>query len=265
MRYFLYIVLFCFTCSFLQVHETSALKSIDVTEKTIFYQLAENTVPIKIQQYGDKNDVVFISLHDDELTAVEAAKRILATHGGLLLQIENNSERNIRFRLGRQFYRVDPNRLFSKEGITKSLQQFGKTSPRAIDEVEKLGKRLIRLIPEEAKCVIALHNNSPGLFSVTEYAEGNKRSGDSKKVYINADEDPDDFFLTTDNHIYQKLADQGFNTILQDNKNCTDDGSLSVYCGKRNIRYVNCETEHGKSVQYYTMIKTLLSVLADKK
>lgn len=261
MRYLLYIGLFCFTCSFLQVHQTAAFKNPDITERTIFYNLAENIVPIKIQQYGDRTNIVFINLHDDELTSVDAAKRILEANGGLLIEIENDAQRNIRFRLGQSFYKIDPNRVFSKEGIRKSLEQLGKTSVRAIDEVEKLGQRIIELIPGEIKCVIALHNNTPGLFSVTEYAPGNKRSIDSKKVYINAEEDTDDFFLTTDNHLYEKLADKGFNAILQDNKNCTEDGSLSVYCGKRNIRYVNCETEHGKTEQYYEMIKALVAAL----
>ena len=261
MRPLLYIALFCFTCSFLQVHPTNAFSGSNVTEKTIFYQLAENIVPIKIQRYGKRADIVFINLHDDELTAVEAARRLLEIHGGVLIEIENNSQRNIRFRIGQSFYKVDPNRIFSKEGIKNSLEQLGKTSVRAVDEVEKLGQRVIALIPSEAKCLIALHNNTPGMFSVTEYAPGNKRSVDSRKVYINAEEDTDDFFLTTDNHLYEKLADKGFNTILQDNKNCTDDGSLSVYCGKKNIRYVNCETEHGKSAQYYDMIKTLVAAL----
>ncbi len=259
MRHLLYITLFCFTCSFLRVHHTAASRRINIIERTIFYQLAENIVPIKIQHYGERTDMVFINLHDDELTSVDAARRILETHGGVLIEIENNAQRNIRFRIGQNFYRVDPNRIFSKEGINKSLEQLGKTSPRAIDELEKFGQRIIELLPAEVKCVIALHNNTPGLFSVTEYAPGNKRSIDSKKVYINAEEDTDDFFLTTDSQLYEKLADKGYNTILQDNKNCTEDGSLSVYCGKKNIRYVNCETEHGKSSQYYEMIKTLLA------
>jgi hypothetical protein len=59
--------------------------------------------------------------------------------------------------------------------------------------------------------------------------------------------------------LYEKLADKGFNTILQDNKHCTKDGSLSVYCGKKRIRYVNCETEHGKTELYYEMVKTLIA------
>ena len=260
MRSFLYIALFCFTCSFLQVHHTAAFRNNNITEKTIFYNLAENIVPIKIQQYGDRSDIVFINLHDDELTSVDAAKRILETEGGILMEIENNSQRNIRFRLGQSFYKVDPNRIFSKEGISKSLEQLGRSSDRAINEIEKFGQRIIELIPAETKCVIALHNNTPGLFSVTEYAPGNKRSIDSKKVYINADEDTDDFFLTTDTNLFEKLADKRYNTILQDNQHCTEDGSLSVYCGKRNIRYVNCETEHGKTGQYYEMMRVLLAV-----
>ena len=269
-RLFLNITFLLFACPLLNAQQSvkftlPATTGISVTERTIFYKLAENVIPIKILQYGERTDIVFINLHDDELTSVDAAKRILDEHGGMLIKIENDSQRNIRFRLGRYFYKVDPNTIFSKEGIDKSLEQLGTTSPKAIDEVEKMGQRIIQLIPEEATCIIALHNNTPDLFSVLEYAPGNKRSLDSKKVYINAEQDADDFFLTTDSHLYDKLADKGFNTILQDNKNCTEDGSLSVYCGKKNIRYVNCETEHGKSAQYYEMIKILIAVLPDKK
>ena len=253
---FLYITLFIFFLPFSHGPD----EDIATTEKTIFYDLAGNIVPIKIQQYGERTDFVFINLHDDEITSVDATKRILEEHGGMLIQIENNAQRNIRFKLGRHYYKVDPNTIFSKEGIKKSLEELGRTSDKAVNEVERLGRRIARLIPGETKCVIALHNNTPDFFSVTEYAPGNRRSADAKKVYINDEQDADDFFLTTDNAIYEKLAEKGFSIVLQDNKHCLDDGSLSVYCGKRNIRYVNCETEHGKTGQYYEMMKTLVTV-----
>ena len=259
---FLYIALFFIVSSF--SHEPND-PVIGVTEKTILYNLAGNIVPIKIQQFGEKTDFVFINLHDDEITSVDATKRILEEHGGILIQIENNAQRNIRFKLGRYFYKVDPNRIFSEEGIKKSLEQLGRTSDKAVREVEKLGQRITQLIAGDTKCIIALHNNTPDFFSVTEYAPGNKRSVDSKKVYINEEQDADDFFLTTDNSIYEKLADKGYNTILQDNKHCTDDGSLSVYCGKKNIRYINCETEHGKNEQYYEMMKALIALFNNNK
>jgi len=270
MRRFLYTPLFFFVCAFSHgQQEIEFIQAIEpdntITEKTILFDLAGNIVPIKIQQYGEKTDIVFINLHDDEITSVNAAKRVLEEYGGLLIEIENNAQRNIHFKLDRYFYNVDPNRIFSQEGIKKSLEQLGKTSSKAVDEVEKLGQRIIQLIPGEAKCIIALHNNTPDFFSVTEYGPGNKRSVDCKKIYISAEQDTDDFFLTTDHSLYEKLADKGYNTILQDNKYCTEDGSLSVYCGKRNIRYVNCETEHGKAEQYYAMMRALVATLYPSK
>jgi len=235
------------------------------TEKIVFYDLAGNTVPIKIQQYGEKNNFVFVNLHDDEITSVDAAKRILEEYGGILIELENDGQRNIRFKLGEHLYTVDPNTIFSREGIKKSLEQFERTSVKAVNEVEMLGKRFLQLIPADATCIIALHNNTPDAYSVVEYVPGNKRSVDSKKTCISDEQDPDDFFLTTDNRLYKELAKKGYNIILQDNKNCTDDGSLSVYCGQRNIRYINCETEHGKSAQYYEMMKALVTLIDNRK
>lgn len=236
--------------------------NIPVTEKTIFYKISNNTIPIRITQYGERSDILFINMHDDEVTSVQAAKWILEEQGGMLIEIENNSQRNIRFRIGQYSYRVDPNRIFSKEGAEKSLEELGRTSVKAVEEATKFGKRILELIPGKCKYVVALHNNTPGLFSALEYTSGNKRAAESKKVYINPAQDTDDFFLTTDNSLYEKLADKGYNAILQDNMNCTEDGSLSVYCGKKNIRYVNCETEHGKTELYAAMLKSLLSVLS---
>lgn len=266
MKPLFYTSLFFYVCIFPHEQEDigftgSTQPNISITEKTIFYKLAENTIPIRIQQYGERTDIVFINLHDDETTSVDAARRILDELGGMLIKIENNAQRNIRFRLGQNIYKVDPNRIFSKEGIKKSLEQLGRTSGKAIDEASKFGERILELMPAQAECIIALHNNTPGFFSAIEYAPGNKRAADSKTVYINPEQDADDFFLTTDDLLYEKLAEKGYNTILQDNKNCTEDGSLSVYCGKRNIRYVNCETEHGKSDQYYQMMQSLFAVI----
>ena len=65
---------------------------ISITEKTIFYKIADNTIPIKIQQYGERSDIVFINLHDDEATSVDAAKKILEEYN---LNIEEYLENEI--------------------------------------------------------------------------------------------------------------------------------------------------------------------------
>jgi len=256
------------SCTFLQAQQSIELSYSpefrkNITEKTIYYKVAQSIVPIRIQQYGERSDIVFINLHDDELTSVEAARKLLIEQGGILIEIENNLQRNILFRFGDHYYHVDPNRIFSKEGIKKSMEELGRSSLHAADEVWKFSQRILQLIPETAKCLIALHNNTPDFFSVLEYSAGNKRSVDTKKIYITPGQDADDFFLTTDNKLYEQLADKGFNIVLQDNKNCTEDGSLSVYCGKNKIRYINCETENGKTEQYFLMIQSIIHLIDD--
>jgi hypothetical protein len=54
--------------------------------------------------------------------------------------------------------------------------------------------------------------------------------------------------------LYHRLAGEKFNTILQDNAKAKKDGSLSIYFGERDIPYLNCETEHGRTNQYFTML-----------
>jgi hypothetical protein len=43
------------------------------------------------------------------------------------------------------------------------------------------------------------------------------------------------------------------------------DGSLSVYYGDKNKRYINIETQHGKKDQYKEMLIKLLYVLDEEK
>lgn len=224
---------------------------------TIHYRLGETLVPIKLIQYGERKDIVYINLHDDEQTSVNAAKILLQKEGGVMIRISNREKRNIRFRLKGRYYTFDPNSMFSDEGASKSLDLLGNTSKQAVTEVTKFSDRILQLIPENVSCIVALHNNTKGNFGINSYLPGEERETDAKLVFKNPGESQDDIFLTTDSLLYQNLASEKYNTILQDNENVRRDGSLSVYCGERNIRYVNCETEHGKANQYLTMLMTL--------
>lgn len=224
---------------------------------TIQYRLGETTVPVKLIQYGDKKDIVYINLHDDEQTSVNAARVLLEQEGGFMIKIENNKKRNIRFRLKGRYYTFDPNRMFSAEGASQSLTQFKSFSKEAVAEVAKFGERILQFMPENPTCIIALHNNTKGRFGVNSYLPGAEREADARLVFENPDESPDDIFLTTDSLLYHNLSSEKYNTIWQDNENVRRDGSLSVYCGERNIRYVNCETEHGRTNQYLTMLMAL--------
>lgn len=225
---------------------------------TIIQKIGETPVIIKHVQYGEASDLVYINLHADEITSIQAAQALLEKEGGLLIKIENYNKRNIRFRLNGRYYTFDPNRIFSRQGITQTLSSFGRINDAAIDEVEKFAKRLLQCIPSNPSCIVALHNNTDGKFGINSYLPGADRQTDARLVYADPLQDEDDIFLTTDSLLYHRLARENFNSIWQDNINVKRDGSLSVYCGERNIMYLNCETQHGKNSQHLTMLQAAL-------
>src|SRR5206468_125422 len=140
----------------------------------------ERVIQIKTFQYGDLKDIVYVNLHDDEITAINGARKVLEKKGGLLIKIENFRTRNIKFILDGKKYTIDPNRMFSREGIARSLLIFGNTSPQAIDEVEKFANRILQLIPSNSAWIIALHNNTNGKYSINSYRRGGDKEKDAK-------------------------------------------------------------------------------------
>jgi hypothetical protein len=227
-------------------------------ERTIRIQLPDRVIPVLVQQYGSPTDIVYFNMHDNEESAVDAAVAVLVKRGGTLVKIENNNQRVIRFKLNGIHYAFDPNRIFSDTGIEQTLRENRRYSKEAAGIVRRFADELLAMIPDSVSLVVALHNNFDGAFSIKSYLPGGERQRDAKAVYANPDEDIDDIVLTTDSLIYAHMAEQGFNSIWQDNDRAKKDGSLSIYCGERNIRYVNVETEHGKVDQYMLMLEKLL-------
>ena len=231
------------------------------SEKTIFYKLGGSTIPINVLQYGNATHFVCINLHANEITSVQAARSVLEETGGTLIKIENKQQRVIRFRLKGINYGFDPNRIFSRVGIEQTLKENSRVSPDAVEEVEKFAQRILSLIPENTSCIVALHNNTEEAYSVRSYLPGSDRETDAKAVYADSLQDVDDIVFTTDSLLYWKMAERGYNSIWQDNENAKRDGSLSIYCGERNRRYINVETQHGKLGQYVEMLHKLLSII----
>jgi len=241
----------------------SASKALYIpSEKIIFYKLGDRQVPIRVIQYGNSKHIVCINLHDNEFTSVQAARTVLEETGGLLIKLDNKQQRVVRFRLKGIVYGIDPNRMFSRVGIEHSLRENGRISRDAMEEVEKFARRVLELIPENPSCIIALHNNTEDAYSVKSYLPGGKKERDAREVYADSLQDVDDIIYTTDSMLYRKMADHGFNSIWQDNEKAEKDGSLSVYFGERNKRYINIETQHGKVSQYVKMFQKLMEILS---
>ncbi|MGI9055108.1 MAG: protein tyrosine phosphatase [Pyrinomonadaceae bacterium] len=203
----------------------------------------------------------YFNLHGNEKTSVEAVKKIISDNEGTLVELNTNGERLVRFSINNNSYSFDPNRIFTPLGIQKTLKKYDSFTPETEKEVNEFAERIINDFLTDVKIIIAVHNNTDGNYSILSYEDGGEFEKDSAQVYVNPDKNTDDFFLVTNETVFQSLKQRKFNVILQDNNNVTDDGSLSVYCAKNNILYINVESEHNYLDEQIIMLQNLKEVI----
>jgi hypothetical protein len=232
------------------------------TEQTFLYHLGDRDIAIKRFDYGNNGNLVMINLHHNEATSVEAARKVLAEAGGVLLLIENDNERLISFDRKGKTYTFDPNRMFTRRGIKASIRrQSPQYSGAAMRAGKRFGKFVLKQIPGNPATLIALHNNDEGRLSILSYMKDGVYQKEAAEVHQNGEHDPDNFFLTTDPGLYGRLRDAGFNIVLQNNRRATDDGSLSIYYGRRRLNYINVEAEMGKIADQHIMLNALITLV----
>jgi len=199
----------------------------------------------------------YLRIHGNEETAGQALTEHLRTRGGVGYLV-TNKERNVAVSGGR----IDPNRLFSREGAEASLRRLNpQWTPddiaKALDWLD--GERpnlLAALLPAGGELLFAVHNNGPG-YSVEDELPLSQRSSLPRRA------EPHEFFLATAPRDYQRLAAGPYNVVLQNEAPPPDDGSLSRLCAKRGIRYVNLEVASGKLAIQREMMEWLENTLPE--
>jgi hypothetical protein len=222
--------------------------------------LGEIKLTIEIVERGSPA-VTFFNMHDNENTAVEAAKMVLAEKEGRFVQLIAQGARLIAFPSQGRKYTFDPNRMFTALGIEKTLKTYGASSLDAKAAITTFASKLINQITPGTQVIIAVHNNTPGDYSINSYTRGALYEKDAAEAYVNHHQDPDNFYYVTDSSLFAAIKKGGYNVVLQNAAPVIDDGSLSVYCGRKGIRYVNVETEQGQLDQQVAMLKFALMVL----
>lgn len=216
---------------------------------------------------GEGRGVVLLNVHDDENTAVEAGRAVLARRGGRLVELRHTGARTLALRRpppDTARSAVDPNRMFTDAGAERSLRALGRFDPAVLRGVRAFADTLLaRAGLDTARVVVALHNNTEANYSVRSYMRGGEYAADAALVFRNPRMDDDDFFYVTDRAVFDALRRRAFNVVLQDNRRVTDDGSLSVLAALRGQRYVNVEAQHGHLAQQTRMLTALLDVLRD--
>ena len=226
--------------------------------------LGETEISIYEQKSQAPGNIVFVNLHEDETTSIETLYRYADIDSIHFFYLRHQWTRRIVFTMKGRNYDFDPNRIFTKKGRKKTLKDGANYSGKANKQVKKLAEAILNRLPE-GHTVVAVHNNTDEEYSIKSYAEGGGEAENTKSVYINPDTDPDDFIYTTDSYFYEAFKKAGVNVILQDNKGYVNDGSLSVYCGKNEIPYINIETQKGHFDAQMRLMEQVLRVVRSRK
>jgi len=209
-------------------------------------QLGDSVVTIRQEKHG--RGKVFIHVHQNETTALKAARAVIRKQGGSLITLVHSGQRNIVFFLHNQRYEFDPNRIYTDQGIRKTLTQFGAYSPEAHAVVKRFATEIKRLLPEGK--IVAVHNNET--YSLNDYLPGHSLASDARLLNKNAHNYYRNFYLVTQETDYHRLTRLNFNSVWQA-MDATDDGSLSVYLAHRD--YINVEAGYDQLAAQITMLQ----------
>ncbi len=215
---------------------------------------------LTLTRYGldSTKPYVLLSLHSNERTGIEEGLNFIGENGGSLYELENKGQRYITANIKSHKIIFDPNRVFTMRGRSASIKSANYLKIK-IQYLLSFSWFILSAIPED-KIIVAVHNNTDEGFSIHSYRKGGSMAEDASEVYLNTSMDPDDFFITTDPEIFEKLRNEDFSVVLQ-SKTAKDDGSLSIFCGKIKRKYVNVETQHGHSFELKNMLRILDEVL----
>lgn len=222
---------------------------VPATAGTTNYKVGDTTVKIVVSGTGGW---VMVALHENESTSVRAAKAVIGS-SARLVELKHSGSRNVSFTLKGKRYAVDPNRIFTDAGIRKSLKPYSAEGHAAI---KGLATELLKHI--RGRGVVALHNNTDGgNLTIKSYQRGGNYARDASQVHVSPTHDADDFFFVTNRWVFELLKSSDYNVALQSG-NVTDDGSLSVYCARKGIVYINVEAQSGHGSKQAQMLKAVL-------
>ena len=221
-----------------------------------FIKIKVGISEVKLESIENKCDtLIFINLHNNEQTSILAIKQVLKKSHGKFLGIQSGKKRELSVLINGNNISFDPNRIFTKTGIEKTLNNYNSFSEVNEKIINEFANELLNQF-SKAKLLVAMHNNTGG-YSITGILKANQVKHDAIEININPKYDENDFYFVTQKSKFDYFKSKGYNVVLQDNKNVEDDGSLSVYCGNRNLGYINIECENGHLNEQIKMIEEI--------
>lgn len=261
---------------------------IQTSVKQVF--LGDKKVTIKVITKEGHN-LVYAHVHENETAALDAGIAMIEKYGGKLVTLEHSADgsknRNISFRMNGTEYMIDPNRMYTPNdnilaSNIKIIKGKGKVDAQVIGAVKSLANQVWDEIKYK-DIIIAIHNNKntpaeykrkwlfwthyePESFSIKSYIKSHDQSSDSNQscsdIYINPAINNSEFYIVTQRPDFEILLRNKYTVVLQ-NGNPVDDGSMSVYAARYQKRYFNAEAKMGRVKEQKEMLEILLNSLFD--
>lgn len=266
----------------IQLNEANSRQNTDIKKMIL---LGKDTVYLRIYSKPGKN-IVYAHVHENETASLEAGLKMIEKYGGKLVTLEHSFDgtknRNVRFTYRKTKYQFDPNRIYTADDkILKASITVVEGTGKVDYVILKMVKRLAKQIWTELNdypLIIALHNNKntpaectnmwffwnrlePESYNITSYVKKNDQSSDSNKscaeIYINPAVNNSEFFIVTQKADFDMFVRKKYSVVLQ-NANPVDDGSMSVFATGFGKRYINSEAKQGRVVEQEAMLELLL-------
>jgi len=227
-------------------------------KKTII--LGDSSVVLQSKISHSKSNILFLNIHEDEQTSIKAVEHFSKTTQLNFAYLQHHKTRRIHFSSKKTTYSIDPNRIYTAKGRKATLEPFKRFNFKAQKIAKQLANEIIHLV-NQYSIIVTMHNNTDVNYSIKSYLPGEDESQNTADVFVSDNWDADDFVYTTSKVYFDYLKQANVNVILQDNTGYVNDGSLSVYCGKKGIPYLNIEAQKGHLKEQIKLVEIVYEML----
>lgn len=218
----------------LQRKNLEIVKHNGIKNQYYYLNIGKERYVIGIYEKHPIGNIRYLALHDSEDAAFDGGLDAIK-NGGLMVVLENNEQRYLFERNKNKTTDIDPNRIFMPESQYFALGQ-------SILSHLKLSKNSV---------IVSLHNNSPnsgfGMNNIKKYGATDiscKNDTENKNLYwlpYNASNKKNVIALA--DNLCKKNT---FNVVLENVPPIgKGDGSLSIYAGNKDYKYINIEIKAG--------------------
>jgi hypothetical protein len=228
------------------------------TGERSFFRLGDNVLTITKLTKPRERNFVLVSLHNNEVSAIDAARDFVNKNGGQLICLENDENHNIDFEFLNSRYSIDPARIFTQKGRTNILKNGPYKNALSV-EVQKFADYVSEIIPHN-KHVVGIHSYDEGEVTINNY-RNLKSARKTKSLHHNPGINENNFFITADTRVFNELKERNQNVVLQNQAVTNDDGSLGIMIAKNRRIYVDVVAGSNQGEEQKNMIGILSEIL----